>query len=143
MKGRVDEDVADEAILQCWGAREVLLRLGYPAEQVVLAVGVRHGAGEDRPVEDRTPFAVVQLRWAGMPSFNIECGPAGLPKRKFFRRLRTYMTDIGLGTHSEETLARRFSRTSAYLGRVELIASLRKAGFPVPTPSNIDPRSGN
>lgn len=137
-KGRVEADVADEAARQCWGARELLLRWGFPNEQITLQLGHKADGAEGRkPIAERQLYAVVELveprdaaKFAkyGVGRFVIECGPC--PSRELFAlSVQRRMASIAGGVFSEEQLAAAWRATDAYLGRVEIMAELAKRGF--------------
>lgn len=134
MKGRVDRDVADEAARQAWGARELLLRLGFAPTQVTVQVGVPFGAEQDKPVAERQLHAFVLLQVADASStdgarlFQIDCGV--IPAAKLFGEVfRQRMQAIAGGVHTESSLQRAYEVTNAYQAREEIRALLIRRGF--------------
>lgn len=149
-KGRIDRDVAEEAARQCWGARELLIRVGLPAEQIGVKAGVPMGVDRGKRIEDRMLESCVELRmllavrdvpnahpavWAqgdgAVPSiFSVTCGP--VPSVKLFvEAMRRRVAAIAAGLHSESDLLRTYKATTAYGARFEIVAALRAKGFPV------------
>lgn len=138
MKGRIDRDVAEEAARQAWGARELLLRMGFPAEQIAMTCGVPLGGEQRQAIEDRTLESAVVLRMMvkegdGLRShkFTISCGPvASAPL--FAEAVRRRLGGIAAGIFSEADLLRAYNASSAFGGRYEIVSALKAKGFPIP-----------
>lgn len=133
MKGQVDADVADETCRQAWGARELLLRWGFAAEQVQICTG--YPMGEEyahRPLEQRPMQAFVQLcdeRLAGDGKFRIACGPLGVRKQEWGARMLTHLNAIAAGVYDEALLHKQYQHTNAWIGRDDIAAALRAKGI--------------
>lgn len=137
MKGRIDRDVADEAARQTWGARELLLRLGFPSAQIAVKCGVPLGGEQRQAIEERTLESAVELRMMvkegeGLRSltFTISCGPvASAPL--FAEAVRRRMAGIAGGIFSEGDLLRAYNASAAFGGRHEIVKMLKLRGFQV------------
>lgn len=139
MKGRIDRDVAEEAARQAWGARELLLRLRFPTEQIALTCGVPLGGEQRQEIKDRTLESAVTLRMMvkegeGLRSykFTITCGPVASASL-FAEAVRRRMSAIAAGVFSEADLLRAYNASSAFGGRHEVVAALKAKGFPIPS----------
>lgn len=143
-KGRIDKDVAEEAARQCWGARELLIRMGFPSEQIGVKAGVPLGVDVGKRIEDRMLESCVELRLllakgegVAPAIFSITCG--AVPSVPLFvEAVRRRAAGIAAGAFSEADLVRAYMVTTAYGARFEIVAALRAKRFPVPATWEVD-----
>jgi len=147
-KGRIDKDVAEEAARQCWGARELLIRMGFPPDQIGVKAGVPLGGDHAKRIEDRMLESCVELRMLQGPFlggavpaiFSITCG--AVPSVALFvEAVRRRVAAIAAGVHDERDLLRAYKATTAYGARFEIVEALRAKNFPVSATweSDVDP----
>jgi hypothetical protein len=143
-KGRIDKDVAEEAARQCWGARELLIRMGFPSDQIGVKAGIPLGVAGGKRLEDRMLESCVELRLllakgdgVAPAIFSVTCGP--VPSVALFvEAVRRRVAGIAAGVFSERDLLRAYKVTTAYGARFEIVAALRAKGFPVPATWELD-----
>lgn len=138
MKGRVDADVAMEAARQAWGARELLLRLGFTPASIVIGLALPIGSTQHgKAVADRQLQCCVKLKMPGMPDFIIGCGPIPSPDLLHTAVKQTFAR-VASGEVAEKKLRAEFHATNAWAGREEIVANLRVAGHPASLTTLVD-----
>lgn len=139
MKGEVELDVALEAARQAWGARELLMRLGFGNDQLTITTGrIAEASGL------LVLHAVVQILDPTKPvssAFYIDCG--AIPTTALFgHAVQRFFDRVGSGTVAEATLRREFEATNAWIGREEIVARIQSHGYPVKL-SSLDEQGPN
>lgn len=140
MKGRIDRDVAEEAARQAWGARELLLRLEFPASQIATRAGIPLGGEHRGDMADRMLESAVTLRMMvkvgtgmGLESltFDITCGPVA-SVTLFAEAVRRRSAAIAAGAFEEAALLDAYRSCAAFGGRDEIVRLLHAKGFQIP-----------